>query len=341
MNKTLHGGLAGRFLKASAATRDHIEALSYVDAQRWDNGHIVKAAIDAMTTVNSNALVPAIGRDLMALVRPQTIVGRLEGLRRVGFQTRTIVQTGGSRGYWVNEGGIKPMSPMAFAQRERLPVRKVAAMAVVTEEQARDSDSEDMLLGDLAAAAVATLDASFIDPASQAISEERPSSVTYGQPSIVSLGVDEDAIRADIRAMVQAFKGDLSKAVFILRADTAVQIGLLLAGVNVSFNVATGSGVMFGLPALLSDGVPKTSTGAIIALVDASAVQLAGGVDAALRTSRQAAVMFSDNPKVDTPVLVSLYQTNCVAMLAEVWINWQLLHPQAAVVLTRVNYGAV
>ncbi|HWV08747.1 MAG TPA: hypothetical protein VN156_04340 [Pseudomonas sp.] len=334
------GLTAARFLKTIAANKDSMSRVGYVEATKWPDAHIIKAAVAPTTTVNSSALVPVIGQDFMALVRPMSIIGRLQKLRRQPFGVRTVVQTAGARGHWIPEFGNKSVQVSAFQGFPALLPRKVASISVVTEELAQASDAENILLQDLSAAAVATLDESFIDPASAEVLNERPASVTNGQPSIPSSGTDAEAIRADIRALVSNFKGDLASAVLIMDAETAVAIAMLQASLGgASFDIGQGTGILFGLSVLISGAVPSDTSGSVIALVDASAVQISGGENADLHVSREATVLMDSAPGSGASQLVSLWQTNSVGLLAEIYVNWRLVRPGAAVTVTGVSYG--
>jgi HK97 family phage prohead protease len=74
---------------------------------------VLRAAVAAGTTTDSTWAGPLVQYTNMAsefieLLRPQTILGRLNGVRRVPFNVRIPSQTGGSTAYWVGEGAPRP-----------------------------------------------------------------------------------------------------------------------------------------------------------------------------------------------------------------------------------------
>lgn len=334
------GRLAGRYLKAMAATRDRVSASAFVESLPWQERDIIKAAVGGMSTGSAPELVSQVGQDYMALVRPRTLLGRLQHVRKVPFRTRSLVQVAGAASFWVSEVRNVSVQPMTFSQKQSLPSRKVASMAVISEELARSSDGENIVLQDLSAASIAALDVAFIDPLNAGVADERPASVTYDQPSITASGTDAAAVRADLKALIAGFTGDLATAVFMLRPDTAMNIALLLPGdANVRFDIAAGTGMLYGMPALLSSAVPKPAGGAVIALLDGACVQIAGGDEAELRVSRETMVLMDNAPNTGTPARVSMFQCDSAALMGVVYANWQLLRTGAAATLTDVQYG--
>ncbi|RCW65174.1 phage major capsid protein [Pseudorhodoferax soli] len=329
------GRLAGRYLKSLAATRDRLSAAAFVDSLPWEEREVLKAAVGGVTTATAPELVSSIGQDYMALVRPRTLIGRLQHIRRVPFRTRSIVQIAGATGFWVAETRNVPVQMSTFSQLQSLPMRKVAAVSVVSEELARSSDGEAIVLRDLAAASVAMMDSSFVDPTSAAVSDERPAAITNGQPTVAASGTDAAAVRADIKALIAIYTGDLGTGVFMMTPRVALRIALLLPNdVNVRIDIEAGTGLLFGMPVLLSSAVPGT----VIALVDGAAVQLAGADSAELRVSREATILMSNTPDTGAPARVSVFQTDSVALMGLVSVNWQLLRAGAAASLTGVAY---
>ena len=96
-----------------------------------------------------------------------------------------------------------------------------------------------------------------------------------------------------------------------------------------------------GIPLLTSKSSPRDSSGGNLVLLDASAVGV--GVEGVrVARSEQATLQMSDTP--DDPVsaateLVSLWQSNLVAFLVEVFANWKLAKPDAVAVVTGATYA--
>ena len=99
-------------------------------------------------------------------------------------------------------------------------------------------------------------------------------------------------------------------------------------------------GTLSGMPVIASDYVTN-----IVVLVNASDVYLADDGDIAIDTSREASLEMSDAPAHDskTPTgatsLVSMFQTNTVAIRAERMISWLRRRTGSVAYLTGVDWG--
>jgi hypothetical protein len=107
--------------------------------------------------------------------------------------------------------------------------------------------------------------------------------------------------------------------------------------------VGMNGGTFQGLPVVVSQYVPRDTSGGIVALVNASDIYIGdeGGID--LSMSTEASLQMDDNPDnptTATTVLVSLWQRNLVGFRAERTINWARRRPSAVAYLTGVNWGA-
>lgn len=337
MNDFAAGRFAARYIKALAATNNVMAAESFVAATNWSDASRVKAAVSAMSTGNASALTP-VGWDFLAAVRPRTILGRLrERARRLPFYTQTMRQTAGTRATWVREGGPIAVTAGAFTKDGALVPRKVAGIAVVTEELARASDADQILTRDLENACIAALDEAFADPANAGVADERPASVFYGAPVVPSSGSDAAALRADLLALLDAYEGDLSSATLITSNKVAMQIGLMPAFAGSTVIDLVGDSRLAGLPLLASDSTPTDTSGSILGIVDLNRLEIGGLTEAEVTTSMEAAIQMNDTPTPGATTLVSLYQTDSVGILAKIITNWRAA-PGAAAYIGGADY---
>ena len=77
-------------------------------------GIVLKAAVEAGTTTDpawAGFLVEyrMLADEFIELLRPETIIGRIPGLRRVPFNIRMATQTGGGTYQWVGQAKAKPV----------------------------------------------------------------------------------------------------------------------------------------------------------------------------------------------------------------------------------------
>lgn len=318
-------------------------------------GMITRAAVTAATATHATWAGPLTNplgfADFAEFLRPMTILGRfgtggIPALRRIPFRVPVITQTSGGAAYWTGEGKAKPLTKFDFSRTQLDPL-KVANIAVATMESLRDSSpSADTLIRDgLAEAIAARLDIDFINPAKAAVAGVSPASITNGVTPIASEGVNADAVRTDVGAMIAQFTANanpLSTGVFIMPSALASILSLMTNPLGqAEFNTVTRTGgTIVGYPVIVSDYVPAKT----MVLVNAQDVYLAdeGGVDVSM--SDQASLQMDDAPTNDsvtpTPTtLVSMFQTNSVAFRAERTINWARRRAVSVSVLNDIDWG--
>ena len=333
----------------------------YPDDQRIQN--VAKAAVSAATTSDASwagALVgdeSAVFADFVEFLRPMTILGRfgtggIPSLRTVPFRVPLIGQTSGGQGYWVGEGKAKPLTKFDFSRTTLEPL-KVANIAVMSEEVLRySSPGADVLIRDQLAQALAErMDIDFIDPAKAAVAGISPASITNGVTPISASGTGTaDDVRADLRSLYQNFiaaNNTPSSAVLIMNGTTALALSLMVNALGQPEfpSVSMSGGTLNGVPVIVSEYIPTDSTGSIVIMANAGDIYMGDEGGVMVDMSREASLEMDDAPThdSDTPTgtsLVSLWQTNSVAMRAERFINWKLRRESAVAYLTGVNWGA-
>ncbi|MET3899681.1 HK97 family phage major capsid protein/HK97 family phage prohead protease [Devosia sp. UYZn731] len=353
-----------RFAMALMAGKGNLMQSAEI-AKRWDDqtpevSAVLKAAVAAGTTTDAAWAKPLVEYTNMAsefaeLLRPATIIGRIPGLRRVPFNIKVPRQTGGSSASWVGEGAPKPVSALAFDQIS-LGVTKLAGIVVMTDELVRFSDpsAEAIVRQDLIDTIVQTMDKDFVDPLNAGTPGVKPASITNGVTPVIASGTDADAVRADVRALMGKFVAanlSLAGAVWIMTEMQALALALMLNPLgqrefpDIQINGDAG-GRFFGLPVVLSEGVPANvavgDEGARIILAKASEIMLADDGETLLDASNQASLQMDSaptNPPVAATVMVSLWQMNLVGIRAERFINWTKRRPGAVQYIDQSNYG--
>ena len=338
-------------------------------AKRWDDTPqvetVLKAAVAAGTTTDTNWAKPLVEYSNMAsefaeLLRPATILGRIDGLRRVPFNIKVPRQTGGASASWVGEGAPKPVSSLAF-DSITLGHTKVAGIVVMTEELVRFSNpaAEDIVRRDLVETIGGLIDKDFVDPAKAAVSGVSPASITNGVTPVVATGKTADHLRADVQALMAKFitaNMSLSGAVWIMTETQALAIAMQLNPLGqpefpgLSINGGT-AGTFFGIPIILSENIPAQDAvagppaipaGSRIILAKASEIMLADDGQVMLDASNQASLQMDTaptNPPTATTVMVSLWQMNMVGIRAERFINWTKRRAGAVQYITGAAYA--
>lgn len=316
-----------------------VTALEGFAVRRWGpsaGAMVARAAVGALTSSDTG---PDPVRAWFDGVFESSIIGRLQGMRRVPFSIRMMSMAGGAKGYWVGQLKPIPVSKQSM-DGDSLAVLKVASLIVATVESLRDGGQlgEEAVERDLRRAVVTALDAAFLDADNTGIANELPPSVTSGGVIIPSVGDPG----ADVAAAIEAFEGDLTRAVWTTDGKTAAAIGLsetAVGGLRFPLAGARG-GEIAGIPLVTTLGSPRDSSGGQLALIDPGTVAFAqeGGE---VQRSAETMIVMSDAPETDSPpVRVSMFQTELVAMKSIAYANWKAQQPGGVVTISGASYTA-
>ncbi|HCI6749365.1 TPA: phage major capsid protein [Klebsiella variicola subsp. variicola] len=358
VEKKLDKGIAfARYAKSLAAARGvRSDAVEYAKQFYPDDAkltHILKAGVSAGSTTHATWAKPLsdyleIANDFVEYLRPQTIIGKfgqggIPGLRSVPFNVRVPTQTSGGSAGWVGEGAAKPLTKFDFGTIE-FKHAKIASIAVLTDELVRFSNpSADVLVrNSLADAITEQLDADFILASNAGTSGIKPAAITNGAgiKTIKTAGDPELDIAAAFSAFVTANLTP-TNGVWIMGATTALTLSMIRnpLGQKQYPDLTMLGGSLAGLPVIVS----KQAEGMLV-LVNASDVYLADDGGVQIDASREASLEMVDASTMNsvTPTggtsMVSMFQTNSVAIRAERWINWQRRRDEGVVVINQVAY---
>jgi HK97 family phage major capsid protein/HK97 family phage prohead protease len=340
--------------------------IDYAMRRYPDNDRVqayLKANIPAGTTTDVTWASPLVdptnlASEFIDFLRPQTIIGKfgqgnVPSLARVPFNVRITGQTSGGDAYWVGQGAPKPITKFDF-NAITLGIAKVAAISVITEELARLStpSAEARVRDSLAKAVIARIDTDFIDPTQAAVANVSPASITNGVTPLSPSGVTADAARSDIARIIKAYLDnnmDPSSLVLImptaLALSLSVQVNSLGQAEFASLSMQGGS--LLGLPVITSQyAANQSGAGNLVIAVNASEVFLADDGQVTVDASREASLQMLDNPTnssatATATTMVSMFQTNSIALRAERFINWAKARTTAVVFMDDVNWGSI
>jgi HK97 family phage major capsid protein/HK97 family phage prohead protease len=317
-------------------------------AKQWDDstpevGLFLKAAVAPGNTTDSTWAGPLaqyqnIANEFLELLRPETIIGKVPGLRKAPFLSQVPTQTAGGSYGWVGQAAPKPVTSLGFGTK-RLEISKAAGIIVLTEELVKTStpSAEAIVRADMIAGIAAFLDTQFIDPAVAAVAGVNPASITNGLVAITST----DDPLADLHALLSALSTaniPLRGVTIILSETNALAMGLMRdsMGNRLFPNVGVTGGSTEGMTVIASN-----AAGTNVIAFQPSAILYAdeGGVN--IDVSREASVQMNttpDNPATATTVLVSLWQNNLVGLRAERWINWARARDAGVQYVSGANY---
>jgi HK97 family phage major capsid protein len=344
--KSASGLMVARMIKAMYSTNNEPHtAAAFAAAQNWADvspivAHI-KGVVGGLTT--AELLLSPVAQDFSAAVRPLTVLGRLQGMRRVPMGVRVITNLSGVRAEFIAQGKPIPVSSADITGLTLYPL-KVAALAVVSSElfDASTPGAEGLLTIDLVDACAQATDDAFLDPTNLG-SDEKPASVTSGVVPLTSSGSTFAQIDADLQKMVQqlvAAGSTLIATAWILRPQTAVYLaGLRDTADGLAYPaISVLGGMLKGLPVIVTNNLPGPGSPIAnhIVLLDASQVALADEGAAEIAVSKQGTLQMSDTPTNSTTTgtattMVSMWQTSSVSIRGVLWVNFILRRPFVSV----------
>ena len=323
------------------------EAAAY--ASRWEDSTpevalALKAAVAPGTTTDAAWAAPlvnqAIANEFLELLRPATILGKIENLREVPLNTKVPAQTAGGTYGWVGETKPKPVTKLAFAT-ETLGVAKAAGIIVLTEELVRLSNpkAEEICRRDMIAGIAQFLDQQFIDPAVAAVAGVNPASITNG----AATGVATTNPVADILGLINHFATNnisVDGVTFILSAANALSLSFRtnLDGSPEFPGIGINGGTYKGLKFITSN-----TAGTNVVALQPQLILFADDGGVTIDASREASLQMDSapaSPADATTVYVSLWQTNCVGLRAERFVNWKRVGTNAVKYLTATAWPA-
>lgn len=354
-NAVPKGRAFARYAKALAmANGNRFEAAEYAKAFH-DTPQValaLKAAVQPGTTTGETYGAPLaplqhMANEFIELLTPQTIIGRLPGLRTIPFNVSVPRHTSGSTVSWVGEAKPAPVSSQAFGNIQ-LGKAKVVALTAISEELVKLStpQADAIIQDEMSKSIVKFLDTAFIDPAKAAVEGVSPASVTKQGQTVAASGTDSAALRADIKSAIgKLLAKNISPVgcVWVMTEIQALSIGMMrnaLGGQEFPGITATG-GVLEGFPVITSNSVPTEAVGgtAPIALLKPSEILVAdeGGIE--IDITRDASLLMSDDPETDTGAPVSLFQNGLVGIRALRHINWTPRRADAVASITGAKYA--
>ncbi len=335
----------------------------YRSEKRWmdtapDVPLALKAAVNAgdsttATWASEWAYAQDIASEFIEYLRPMTLIGRIQGWRNVPFNIRVGGATSGTTAYWVGQGAAIPASQMASTSVS-LGITKVAGLTVVTKELAMLStpSAEMMVRNDLARALQQKMDTGLIDPNSGGQTNIQPPSLTYGVTARQASGTDYAAFKADWKAMTTNFYAaniSLDGCVIIMTEQLAEALSLMVTSLgNPQFPGLTPTGgTLMGRPVFTTQVADTTGSpdwDNLLILLKPGEVFLADDGGASVEASDQVAVEMVDSSSQKSTAtatgasLVSMFQTESVAIKGVRHINWTKARSQACQFIRSAAY---
>lgn len=367
--KLAPGTMFARYVGAMAACRGNRTEAAEFAKERWTDSTpqlekilrmpvdlIERTAVNAGTTTDTTWAAPLVQYQDMAsefieYLRPQTVIGRLNGLRRVPFKVRVPRQTGGATVNWVGEAKIKPLTSLAF-DSVTLDFAKVAGIIPLSEELVKFSSpaADELVRADLAKAIAQFLDHDFLD-STKAANDVSPASITYGATANASTGTTAAAFRLDVKTMMATFLSnniDVTTGHWIMTPTQALALSLMqnALGQPEFPGITMMGGTLLGFPVITTNNLVATSgspaDGYPIIFVNAGEIMLADDGQVTIDMSREASLQMDtapDSPETASTITVNLWQHNMIAIKAERYMRWVARRSNVVASITGALYS--
>jgi HK97 family phage major capsid protein/HK97 family phage prohead protease len=327
-----------RYASALALSKGNIMQAEMM-SRRWKDtpevGMVLKAAVDEGTTAHTTWAAPLVQyndmqSEFIELLRPRTILGRLDQLRRVPFNIRIPRQTTGTTGTFVGEGSPTPVKSLAF-DNLTLPWAKASTIVVITAELAKLSNpsAEALVRNDLLAGISQYLDKRLVDPAYAGVATVSPASLTNGVTPVQASGTTLAALDANVRTVMTTFADNemgLSSGVWVMSASLAIRLSMMRTNQDSKAfpELTVNGGTFYGLPVIVSNNVVGSGSPGdqFLILIDQSEVLLADDGQMELDVSSEASLEMNDAPSGGATSLRSLWQNNLTGIMVSRWIYW-------------------
>ena len=298
-------------------------------------GIVFKTAVAAGSTSDATWAAPLVQyqemvSEFIELLRPMTILGRLNSLRRVPFNVRIPRQTAGTTGTFVGEGAPTPVGKLTF-DNVTMPWAKASTIVVITAELAKLSQpsAEALVRQDLLDGISQYLDKRLVDPAYPGVANVSPASLTHGVTPQQASGSTLAAIDTDVRAIMTTFANanhGLTSGVWVMSASLAIRLSMIRNAYDVKAfpELSMVGGNFNGLPVIVSNNVaPSGSPGdQHLILIDQANVLLADDGQMTIDTSTEASLEMDDAPAGGATSLRSLWQNGLMGVKIDRWIYW-------------------
>jgi HK97 family phage major capsid protein len=281
--------------------------------------------------------------EFIEFLRPMTIIGRIPKLTNVPFNVRVAGATAGTSAGWVGQGLPAAVSKMT-TNAITLGIAKAAGIVVLDAELIRSSapSAELLVRNDLAKAVQQFVDTQFVSPDVAAVANVSPASITSGVNPTPTTGTTGATLRTDVQTLFNIWitaNLDPSGGVWIMTPTQALAISLMLNALGQPLfsgpmnTINMNGGLFFGLPVVTSQacqmiGSPVAGEGQMIVLLNAPEIMLADDGQVTIDASAEASLQMLDNPTNQSTAstapttVVSMFQTNSVALRATRFINW-------------------
>jgi len=299
---------------------------------------LLRAAADAGSTLDPNwALQLTAHTDLAAAfletLRSINVFDRLlPDMVAIPARTNAAVIVASGAASEVEEGRAIPVREFSLSGA-KLIEHRAAAILIITDELVRTASPLGLRLlqTELRGAIAQSTDAIFL------------TTLLAGITPGTSAGTTAANLAADLRSLLLTIGPKArSRLAWLMDGTTATEIATKTDTAGAPLHPAMGAtgGELLGLPALVTDAMPRDSDGGVLMLVDAQRIGADAGI-VTMDSSSEALVQMDTapaEPTVAATVMTSLFQRNLKALRAQRTFGFEVVRANAVAALTAVNY---
>lgn len=291
-----------------------------------------KAAVVAGTSTTTGwaaelAPIQPLTDEFVAILRPQTLLGRIPGLTRVPFNSRVPIHSSAGTAHWVGQGLSKPVTAQVFTSAD-FPVYKMSKICVLTKELVALSNPGALPLvqREMVNQLIEFADTQLMLSTVAISSTVNPAAITNGVTGTVTSGTAEANIRQDLRVLLNSFSANgypLSEVVLVTSEDILFRIASSVNTLGMPSFPGLGitGGTVYNVPMIGSNSVTEEH------LIGLHAPSVLVGPDGGMEisVSEEASLQMDDaptSPPTSVTVFQSLWQENKIGIRVEQFAGW-------------------
>jgi hypothetical protein len=295
------------------AAAKHGSVLDYMRGVALDRTFAVEHDIAAKSAVTPNTMPLASRPGYYEIVGPVEHAAALAniGAIEIPFASPTAVATGVPEPVWTGRSSAKPVVAAPFTS-VTLDPRVCASLIVLSKETLRASGerADSVLAKILKQAATRALNASLLSNA-EAVEDLSPAGLAYDLTPLTVASLGDEDIFAAIMELVDG----MSKPTLVANLPAALRLRSALGSATSLLDIHMA---------------PEAEL--VFAVDEGALVYAFSGID--VQSSEQATLQMTDSPSNDPASMVSMFQTNNVALRVDTYANWQVVNADGVRVLS-------
>ena len=287
---------------------------------------ITRGMVDAISLSDTDGYSVVASSFVGTFAPISPIDAMMSAAHRVPLRKAVVAVTAAMHGGAVAEGSFKPLTLLQL-DGGGLDPQKAVVLCAISDEVLKFSPSSgiDFINNQMRIGLVGATNLPFL------------SSIANGIAPIPSSG----DFWTDFAAGLAVVAGDRAAKVFaVFPRQVVIQMATMHTsdGLSVFPQLRVDGGIIAGVEVLVSDDLPQDSNGPLALIVNADGLAI-GDEPLTFRTSSRADLVMEDSTSPGAQAVVSLYQSNSIALLVERQFGCQRLRDNAVAVISGADYS--